>query len=182
MRLSAPELLAQRSQAEAADARSGIATRNGAGEDLPPIRERIPSRGCSEDTRRRRAERCAWLPSRPLRPTKDLFPPLNTMSARRVTLCAALRRWRRILPFQHHSAALSLCAIFIPARYWPASGQAGAQPIVRIVDTNRLRLVVPIPEAEVGEMKQGQSVALRCPPIPAKHFMRRLRALRMMSI
>ncbi len=52
----------------------------------------------------------------------------------------------------------------------PAAGQAGAQPIVRIVDANRLRLVVPIPEAEVGEMKQGQSVAFTVPAYPGETF------------
>ena len=52
----------------------------------------------------------------------------------------------------------------------PAAGQAGAQPIIRIVDSNRLRLVVPIPEAEVGEMKQGQSVAFTVPAYPGETF------------
>jgi RND family efflux transporter MFP subunit len=52
----------------------------------------------------------------------------------------------------------------------PAAGQAGAQPIVRVVDTNRLRLVIPIPEAEVGEMKQGQSVTFTVPAYPGEAF------------
>ena len=52
----------------------------------------------------------------------------------------------------------------------PAAGQAGAQPIIRIVDSNRLRLVVPIPEAEVGEMKQGQSVTFTVPAYPGETF------------
>lgn len=38
----------------------------------------------------------------------------------------------------------------------PASGSAGAVPILHIVDTGRLRLVVPIPEAQIGEMKEGR--------------------------
>src|SRR5258706_4507688 len=38
----------------------------------------------------------------------------------------------------------------------PASGQSGAMPIVQIVDTGHLRLVVPVPEAYVGEMQVGQ--------------------------
>jgi membrane fusion protein (multidrug efflux system) len=35
----------------------------------------------------------------------------------------------------------------------PASGPSGAMPIVQIVDTTHLRLVVPVPEAYVGEMQ-----------------------------
>lgn len=52
----------------------------------------------------------------------------------------------------------------------PTSGQAGAMPIVRLVDTDRLRLVVPVPEAEVGEMKEGESVAYSVPAYPAQMF------------
>src|SRR5260370_37593932 len=37
----------------------------------------------------------------------------------------------------------------------PASGQSGAMPIVQIVDTGHLRLFVPVPEAYVGDMKDG---------------------------
>lgn len=52
----------------------------------------------------------------------------------------------------------------------PASGQAGSVPILRIVDTKRLRLVVPIPEAQVGEMKKGQQVSFTVPGWPAQKF------------
>jgi membrane fusion protein (multidrug efflux system) len=52
----------------------------------------------------------------------------------------------------------------------PASGQAGAQPILQIVDERRLRLVVPVPEAQVGEMKLGQQVAFTVPAYPAQTF------------
>ena len=52
----------------------------------------------------------------------------------------------------------------------PASGQAGARPILQIVDERRLRLVVPVPEAQVGEMKLGQQVAFTVPAYPAQTF------------
>jgi RND family efflux transporter MFP subunit len=52
----------------------------------------------------------------------------------------------------------------------PASGQAGAQPILQIVDDNRLRLVVPVPEAQVGDMKEGQQVPFTVPAYPAQPF------------
>jgi membrane fusion protein (multidrug efflux system) len=52
----------------------------------------------------------------------------------------------------------------------PASGQAGAQPILQIVNDHRLRLVVPVPEALVGEMKPGQLVSFTVPAYPAQPF------------
>jgi RND family efflux transporter MFP subunit len=41
---------------------------------------------------------------------------------------------------------------------------------VRIVDTDRLRLVVPIPEAEVGDMKQGELAGFTVPAYPGETF------------
>lgn len=52
----------------------------------------------------------------------------------------------------------------------PASGAGGAQPILQIVDDKRLRLVVPIPEAQVGEMKTGQLVSFTVPAYPGQTF------------
>jgi len=52
----------------------------------------------------------------------------------------------------------------------PASGQSGSMPIVKIVDTNHLRLVVPVPEAYVGQMQAGQLVAFSIPAYPGQTF------------
>ena len=52
----------------------------------------------------------------------------------------------------------------------PASGQSGTMPIVQIVDTGHLRLVVPVPEAYVGEMQVGQQVAFTVPAHPGETF------------
>jgi RND family efflux transporter MFP subunit len=52
----------------------------------------------------------------------------------------------------------------------PASGNGGAQPILQIVDDKRLRLVVPIPEAQVGNMKIGQLVSFTVPAYPGQSF------------
>jgi len=43
-------------------------------------------------------------------------------------------------------------------------------PIVQIVDTTHLRLVVPVPEAYVGEMQVGQQVAFTVPAHPGETF------------
>lgn len=52
----------------------------------------------------------------------------------------------------------------------PASGQSGATPIVQIVDTGHLRLVVPVPEAYVGYMQVGQQVTFTVPAYPGQIF------------
>jgi membrane fusion protein (multidrug efflux system) len=52
----------------------------------------------------------------------------------------------------------------------PASGPSGTMPIVQIVDTAHLRLVVPVPEAYVGEMQAGQQVAFTVPAFPGQTF------------
>src|SRR5258708_7080034 len=52
----------------------------------------------------------------------------------------------------------------------PASGQSRDMPIVQIIDTDHLRLVVPVPEAYVGEMQVGQQVAYTVPPYPGQTF------------
>jgi membrane fusion protein, multidrug efflux system len=52
----------------------------------------------------------------------------------------------------------------------PASGQGGAPPILQIIDDKRLRLVVPIPEAQIGDMKVGQPVSFTVPAYPAQTF------------
>src|ERR1700756_1554269 len=52
----------------------------------------------------------------------------------------------------------------------PASGQSGTMPIVQIADTNHLRLIVPVPEAYVGEIQVGQQVAFSVPAYPGQTF------------
>lgn len=52
----------------------------------------------------------------------------------------------------------------------PSSGQAGAKPIVRIEDIGRLRLVVPVPEQYVSGIREGESVAFAIPAYPGQVF------------
>ena len=51
----------------------------------------------------------------------------------------------------------------------PASG-TGAQPIVQIEDLDRLRLVVPVPEAYAAGIHEGQQVAFSVPTYPGRTF------------
>jgi len=52
----------------------------------------------------------------------------------------------------------------------PASGRSGTLPLVQIVDMGHLRLIVPVPEAYVGEMQTGQQVAFSVPAYPGQTF------------
>jgi membrane fusion protein, multidrug efflux system len=52
----------------------------------------------------------------------------------------------------------------------PASGAGGVQPILQIVNDKRLRLVVPIPEAQVGDIKTGRLVSFTVPAYPGQTF------------
>jgi membrane fusion protein, multidrug efflux system len=52
----------------------------------------------------------------------------------------------------------------------PASGAGGTEPILQIMDEKRLRLVVPVPEAQLGEMRIGQLVSFTVPDFPGQTF------------
>ncbi len=52
----------------------------------------------------------------------------------------------------------------------PASGQAGAQPIVHIQTIHRMRVVVAVPEAYVAGIPEGQQVAFSVPAYPGVVF------------
>jgi membrane fusion protein, multidrug efflux system len=52
----------------------------------------------------------------------------------------------------------------------PTSGQAGAQPIVRIESRNRLRVVVPVPEAYAAGVQEGQQVTFSVPAYPGRSY------------
>jgi RND family efflux transporter MFP subunit len=52
----------------------------------------------------------------------------------------------------------------------PASGQAGAPPIVQIENLTRLRVVVPVPEAYVAGVREGQQATFSVPAYPGRTF------------
>ncbi|MBZ5560387.1 MAG: efflux RND transporter periplasmic adaptor subunit [Acidobacteriia bacterium] len=52
----------------------------------------------------------------------------------------------------------------------PASGQGAAMPMVRLVENDRLRLVVPVPEAYIAEMTRGADIAFAVPAYPGQTF------------
>jgi RND family efflux transporter MFP subunit len=52
----------------------------------------------------------------------------------------------------------------------PSSGQPGSPPIVHIDSIGRLRLVVPVPESYVSRVREGQQVAFTVPAFPGQTF------------
>jgi membrane fusion protein (multidrug efflux system) len=53
----------------------------------------------------------------------------------------------------------------------PSAGGAGATPLLRLVDTDRLRLVVPVPEAYTGEMRPGAEITFTVAAYPGQSFL-----------
>jgi membrane fusion protein (multidrug efflux system) len=52
----------------------------------------------------------------------------------------------------------------------PSSGASGNLPIVQIESLHRLRLVIPIPEAYAAGVRQGQQVSFTVPEFPGETF------------
>ena len=52
----------------------------------------------------------------------------------------------------------------------PASGQSGAQPIVQVENLARLRVVVPVPEAYVAGVREGERASFSVPAYPERTF------------
>jgi len=170
MRLSAPEVVAQRSQGEAAvhAAESQLAT--------------AEAKLASDQGTYTHLAAAAKTPG--VVAANDLVVAEQTVAADKGIVSAAehnvsaasdaLRSVAQMEAYLNITAPFSgvvtMRNLHPGALTGPAAGQAGAQPIVRIVDTDRLRLVVPIPEAEVGEMKQGQSIAFTVPAFPGETF------------
>jgi RND family efflux transporter MFP subunit len=52
----------------------------------------------------------------------------------------------------------------------PSTSGAGATPLLRLVDTDRLRLVVPVPEAYSADMRPGAEIAFTVAAYPGQSF------------
>jgi len=171
MRLSAPELVAQRSQADAAmhAAESQLAS--------------AQAKATSDQGTYAHLAAAAKTPG--VVAANDLMVAEQTVAADKGTVSAAEHNvsaardsLRSVSQMESYltitapfSGVVTMRNLHPGALTGPAAGeQAGAQPIVRIVDTNRLRLVVPIPEAEVGHMKEGQAVSFTVPAYPGETF------------
>jgi membrane fusion protein (multidrug efflux system) len=52
----------------------------------------------------------------------------------------------------------------------PSTSGAGAMPLLRLVDTDQLRLVVPVPEAYTAEMRSGAEIPFTVAAYPGQSF------------
>ena len=52
----------------------------------------------------------------------------------------------------------------------PSTSSADATPLLRLVDSDRLRLVVPVPEAYTGEMRPGAEIPFTVAAYPGQSF------------
>ena len=170
MRISAPELVAQRSQSESAvhAAESQLAT---AQAKLASDQGTYTHLSAAAKTPGVVAANDVMVADQTVAADKGAVSAAeHNVSAARDALRSVAQMESYLTISAPFSGMVTVRNLHPGALTGPAAGQAGAQPIVRIVDTNRLRLVVPIPEAEVGEMKQGQSVEFTVPAYPGETF------------
>lgn len=71
---------------------------------------------------------------------------------------------------QHGHLDVPVIGVARGALVGPASGTPGAQPIVQVEDLDRLRLVVPVPEAYTAGIREGQQAAFSVPAYPRRTF------------
>jgi RND family efflux transporter MFP subunit len=92
------------------------------------------------------------------------------VSAARDTLRAAAQTNAYLDIYAPFDGTIARRNLHTGALVGPSSGSSGSQPIVTLVDTDRLRLVVPVPEAEVAAMTLGQVVSFSVPAYLDKTF------------
>jgi membrane fusion protein, multidrug efflux system len=169
-RLSAPELLAQRSQAEAslqsaqaqlAAAQAKLASDQGTYQHLAAA-AKTPGVVAGNDLTI--AEQAAATDR------AHVDAASNNVQAARDALRAvsALQAYLDVrAPFD---GVVTQRNLHPGALVGPSSGSAGAQPIVQIENLNRLRLIVPVPEAYAGNIKEGEKVPFSLPAFPGQKF------------
>jgi len=170
MRISAPELVAQRSQAEA--------SMHAAESQLASVQAKLASdQGTYEHLTAAAKTPGVVAGNDVLVAQQTVTVDRGTVAAAESNVSASRDALRGVAQLESYltisapfSGVVTMRNLHPGALTGPMAGQAGAQPIVRLVDTDRLRLVIPIPEAEVGEIKQGQSVDYTVPAYPAEIF------------
>lgn len=170
IRLSAPELLAQRAQAEASV--------QGAEAQLSSAKAKLAS---DQGTYLHLAA-AAQTPG--VVAGNDLQVAEQTAAADKAQLDAASKNvqaahdaLRAVTQLESYleirapfDGVVTLRNLHPGALVGPASGQAGAQPIVEIENLTRLRVVVPVPEAYVAGVREKQEVTFSVPAYPGRTF------------
>jgi membrane fusion protein (multidrug efflux system) len=170
IRLSAPELLAERAQAEA--------SREGAEAQLSSAKAKLAS---DQGTYLHLAA-AAQTPG--VVAGNDLQVAEQTAAADKAQVEAASKNvqaaqnaLRSIAQLESYleirapfDGIVTLRNLHPGALVGPASGQAGALPIAQIENLNRLRVIVPIPEAYVAGIREGQQATFSVPAYPGRTF------------
>ena len=170
IRLSAPELLAQRAQAEASlqgaeaqlsSAKAKLASDQGTYLHLAAAAQ-TPGVVAGNDLQV--AEQTAAADKAQVEAASKNVQAAQS-SLRSVTQLESYLEIRA--PFD---GVVTLRNLHPGALVGPASGQAGAQPIVQVENIGRLRVVVPVPEAYVAGVREGQQATFSVPAYPGRTF------------
>jgi membrane fusion protein (multidrug efflux system) len=170
IRLSAPELVAQRAQAESAlrAAESQLTT---AQAKLTSDKGTYLHMASAAKTPGVVAENDVMVASQTASADQGLVQSAeNNVAAARDALRSVAQLESYLNIYAPFDGIVTTRNLHLGALVGPASGQSGTMPIVQIVDTGHLRLVVPVPEAYVGEMQVGQQVAFTVPAYPGQTF------------
>jgi membrane fusion protein, multidrug efflux system len=170
IRLSAPELLAQRAQSEASlqgseaqlsSAKAKLASDQGTYLHLAAAAE-TPGVVAGNDLQI--AEQTAAADKAQVEAaSKNVQAAQNSLRS-----VAQLESYLEIrAPFD---GIVTLRNLHPGALVGPASGQAGAKPIVQVENIGRLRVVVPVPEAYVAGVREGQQATFSVPAYPGRTF------------
>jgi len=170
IRLSAPELVAQRAQAESGlrAAESQLTT---AQAKLASDKGTYMHLASAAKTPGVVAENDVMVASQTASADQGLVQSAeNNVGAARETLRSVTQLESYLNIYAPFDGIITTRNLHPGALVGPASGQSGTMPIVQIVDTGHLRLVVPVPEAYVGYMQVGQQVAFTIPAYPGQTF------------
>jgi membrane fusion protein (multidrug efflux system) len=170
VRLTAPELTSQRSQAEAAvrAAQSQLAT---AQAKLTSDNATYQHMLAASKTPGVLAENDVAIAGQTVSADKGLVDAAEQNIAAAREALGSVTQTESYLKITAPFAGVVTARNLHPgALIGPASGQGESVPILQIVDDRRLRVVVPIPEAQVGDMKAGQLVSFTVPAYPGQTF------------
>src|SRR5258707_10515916 len=170
IRLSAPELVAQRAQAESA-LRAAEAQLTTAQAKLASDNGTYMHMASAAKTPGVVAENDVMVASQTASADQgQVHSAENNVAAARDALRSVAQLESYLNIYAPFDGIVTTRNLHPGALVGPASGPSGTMPIVQIVDSGHLRLVVPVPEAYVGEMQVGQQVAFTVPAHPGETF------------
>jgi membrane fusion protein (multidrug efflux system) len=170
MRLSAPELMAQKAQASAA--------LEGAESQLTSARAKFASDEGTHGHLAVAAETPGVVAANDLAVAKQTVEASKGgVGAAEHSVAAARDALRGVAQMEAYltieapfSGTVTRRNLHPGALVGPASGQSGSVPIIQLADTAHLRMIVPVPEAEVGTMELGQQVSFSVPGYLGERF------------